>query len=197
MRKPMSAPAAALMPTARQGFARTYASVVSTATFVRSCTVVWSWPSICFALSSFAWTIDFTSASLLSPSDCTVFNRSCASETTFWMSRAIGEGVLPVLPGFVAVRIVGLLGLVRALRRDVRAPRNADARFPPGQIRQVGFAPLSARDAADSEQSSDSRVGFVRQAPVGTGRQAGVLAADGSALSDVRRSGREDMRSRD
>src|SRR6185437_12690865 len=94
IRKPMSAPMPALMPTARHGFARTYSSVLFMATFALSVTVDCSSASVWRAASICACTLPRISFSLPSPSLCTVFSRSWASVTTFWMSRLTGFGVV-------------------------------------------------------------------------------------------------------
>src|SRR6478736_3660497 len=133
------------MPTARHGLSRTYVSVVSIACFAPSWTCVPSWPSMTFALSSLACTWPFTSVSLVWPSDCTVLSNSCASVTTFWMSRAIG--LLWPFPMVLALRIFRSPLLVR-FAMDVRAPGFRAGALPPAQIRQAGARQLSAPGAA-------------------------------------------------
>src|SRR5512146_1381447 len=97
MRKPISAPMPALMPTARHGLERTYSSVVFIATFAPSCTFCCSSASDWRAASIWLCTFARISPILSPPWSCTVFSRSCASDTTFWMSRATGFDWLLVL----------------------------------------------------------------------------------------------------
>src|SRR5207245_59377 len=81
-----------------------------------SATVVCISPSFCLAMSSCVLTFDFTSASRLSPSACTVFRSSWASETTFWMSRAIGLVCCAIVFGWVVLRISVSFGWLFPLR---------------------------------------------------------------------------------
>src|SRR5207237_5961563 len=97
------------------------------ATFAPSWTFVCSSPSICFAESSFTCIFDFTSASRLSPSACTVFSSSWASETTFWMSRAIGL-LWPIVVLVCTLRIEVSLRSLAAWRG--RTPADCEGAFP-------------------------------------------------------------------
>src|SRR5690348_8880392 len=106
MRKPISAPIPALMPTARQGFARTYSSVVLIATFAPSWTLCCSSVSVWCAASICACIFARISPILSEPVSWTVFSRSCASETTFWMSRATGFGWLVLRMAISFVNLV-------------------------------------------------------------------------------------------
>src|SRR5579862_4836799 len=97
MRKPTTAPTAALMPTACQGLLRTYPSVVSMAIRALSCTFFCSSPSVWRALAIVDLARSRAASNCAPPSFSIVFNSSCVSATTFWMSRSIGEGLAWVL----------------------------------------------------------------------------------------------------